>query len=108
MLKSLEITQNDWKVIEVLIKNLKPLFDATTLLSGQQYPTISIAKFVENALFSFFNPYSLTNASTQNKSIAEVDNAIKDSLHEQLEKYYVNDQNYNQATTKLVILFSKN
>ena len=103
MLKSLEISQIDWKIIDVLIKNLKPLFDATTILSGQQYPTLSISKFIENALFCFFETYSSTNISTQNKVINDIDNTIKESLLEQLEKYFKTNQSFEQETTKLVI-----
>ena len=94
MLKSLELSQIDWKVVELLTKNLKPLFDATVLLSGKNYPTLSISKFEENVLFHYFeNASSEFSSSTQNRAVNEIDATIKNSLNEQFKKYF--DTNTN-------------
>ena len=41
-LSSLEFTSDCWYMIELLIKILKPLYAATKVMSGSDYPTIGI------------------------------------------------------------------
>ncbi|CAF4618308.1 unnamed protein product, partial [Rotaria sp. Silwood1] len=45
-LYSIELDQYDWKLLELLEYVLKPVVEATQLISGSQYPTIGISYFV--------------------------------------------------------------
>ena len=49
-LKKLALTEYDWTLILVLIEVLSPFLDATKMLSGRQYPTLSLSYVVLTGL----------------------------------------------------------
>jgi len=49
-LEKLHFSSTDWMLVDTLYLVLKPFYDATKLLSGQNYPTLSIAHVVYKSL----------------------------------------------------------
>jgi hypothetical protein len=42
----LSLGTRDWELLKEVVKLLKPVYDGTTLLSGQQYPTLALVHIV--------------------------------------------------------------
>lgn len=57
-LKELSLNQQEWKLIESLGVILKPFFDATTVLSGQYYPTMALSFYIFRLLQHFLESAS--------------------------------------------------
>ncbi|CAF1690006.1 unnamed protein product, partial [Adineta ricciae] len=52
-LSLLELTSNDWIIINELVHLLEPIYNATEYLSGSKYPTIGLALFTLRGIKEF-------------------------------------------------------
>ena len=52
-LSSLSFTYSDWEIVDALIHVLARFFEATKMLSGRKYPTLSLAFVVHKMLHTF-------------------------------------------------------
>ncbi|CAF1358275.1 unnamed protein product [Adineta ricciae] len=73
--------RNDWNLIQTLRRVLERFEEATKVLSGQKYPTSSLAYAIITSLSHCFN----------NRSNDVFENDIKDMLINSFEKYMVRD-----------------
>ena len=61
-MSNLNLSNNDWKLVVILIDLLKPFYVSTNLLQTQQYHTLSTGKIIENALRKYFD-YKINDTS---------------------------------------------
>lgn len=57
-LRKFELKQEDWQLLDIALVVLEPFYLATKMLSGQEYPTLSKAKAIENLLITKFSSLS--------------------------------------------------
>jgi hypothetical protein len=81
-LTNLELSSDEWLMIDSIDKVLTPFHDATKLMSGQKYPTIGTALFSIRKIKAFFESYAENNSFIDE---------MKDLLLEQMTKYIDND-----------------
>ena len=74
-----KITGNEWNLIQALRRVLERFYEATKVLSGQKYPTLSLAYAVIFSLMHYLN----------NRSSDLIENEIKDMLIEPYNQYMV-------------------
>lgn len=73
------LTVHDWKILQSIYDVLKPFEFATRVLSGKNYPTLSLAYTTINILRNFLK---------QNEQDGEFINLLKKSLSTQFEHYF--------------------
>ena len=54
-IRKLDLNRNEGSIVEILIKILRPFYEATRLLSRTKYPTLSSCVIVYKLLSSFLN-----------------------------------------------------
>ncbi len=54
-LNRVHIHKQEWALVKILKNSLKVFYEATVILSGKNYQTLSVSKFVQNALFNYFD-----------------------------------------------------
>ena len=97
-LKKLELSEEEWLLVDILIKVFQPFFVCTNLLSGRQHETLSLSFVAKRILF-----HTLENQSDDPKETA-VKKAIYNNLCYHLElKKNINDAQ-NQIILKAVYL----
>ena len=64
-LKKLELSEEEWLLVDILIKVFQPFFACTKLLSGRQYETLSLSFVAKRILF-----HTLENQSDDPKETA--------------------------------------
>lgn len=95
--KKLEITNDDWEIIESVNKVLKPFYDVTNLVSGSNYQTLSLAKPAEYIIKTALQTYINENAETSTIFI------LSNLLLESLDYYFNFKMSAYQKTLSLVI-----
>jgi hypothetical protein len=81
-LTGLELTSDEWRMVSSIDHVLTPFYNATKLMSGQQYCTIGTALFAVRKMKSFLETI------TENDSFAD---GMKNDLLDQLVKYIDDD-----------------
>jgi len=92
-LKKLELTEEDWLLVDILIKVLAPFFEVTKMLSGRQYETLSLSFVTKRILF-----HSLENTSNDPKEAA-----VKDFVLTNLRHHLVEKPNITDAQNKIIL-----
>lgn len=75
------ITGNDWQLVQALRRVLERFDEATKVLSGQKYPTLSLAYAIIISLLHYLN----------NRSSDSLENEIKDMLLDSYNRYMIRD-----------------
>ena len=103
-LSSNELDHFDWKMLEILSMILKPIVEATNVISGAQYSTIGIGYFVIVQIRDFLEDITIINYNDW-----EIVIHLKRSLLIQVKKYFMEKQE-QWDLLKVVLLFvqSKN
>ena len=86
---------------------LKLFYDATTILSGRNYPTLAISKFVQNALFKYFDKFNegAATAKTQSQQkLLDIENEIGKALLQNINAYF-NDKTTAKEKTIMLVSF---
>jgi hypothetical protein len=60
-LRNLDLSLDDWRIVQFLIKILKPFKRVTDILQGQKYETIALSKAAELILFRYYEKFESTN-----------------------------------------------
>jgi hypothetical protein len=95
-LKNLALNHNEWDLLQIISSLLEPFRHATVLLSGQTYPTLSLAYYVIKALENFLSI---------DDDEPEVACAIKKSLRAQFMYYFDTNVSKEQKDLTLVSRF---
>ena len=95
-MSNLNLSNNDWKLVVILINLLKPFFVSTSLLQTQQYHTLSTGKIIENALRKYFD-YKINDASC-----IGIEKLLSNSLIKNIDKYLDEKINSKQKNLMLV------
>ena len=95
-MRKLDLSQDDWLLISVLIKIFEPFFEATQMLSARKYPTLACSFVVKKVLFNSLN---LPTNDQKEK-------AIKKFLLKNL-TYHLEDKQNITTAQKLITLVSK-
>ncbi|CAF1428121.1 unnamed protein product [Adineta ricciae] len=82
-LSSIELNQDDWKILELIEFVLKPIVHATELVSGSKYPTIGISYFVIYQFREFLE--DMTDQSINDWKLLHY---MKSLLLKQVQKYF--------------------
>ncbi|CAF3016094.1 unnamed protein product [Rotaria sp. Silwood2] len=94
-ISSIELDQDDWKMLELIEFVLKPVVHATELVSGSKYPTIGISYFAIFQIREFLedvNDYSVNDW--------QILYYLKSLLLNQVQKYFIdNDVQLENMTT---------
>ena len=53
-LDKLKLSKEDWELIEALVVILEPIHEATKIISGRNYSTLSLGKGLENIMFNAY------------------------------------------------------
>ena len=53
-LRNLDFYSDDWRIVQTLIRILKPFKRATDILQGQKYQTMALSKAAELILFQYY------------------------------------------------------
>ena len=89
-LKKLSLLSEDWKFLKILHFDLVPFFEATKLLSTRNFPTLSLAKFVQNMLMNFLeNESSVKCFLSQSSSLDVRENMLRSSLLKFMKVYFI-------------------
>jgi hypothetical protein len=97
-LRSLVITKEDWDVVVLMIKLLKPFYKASVMLQGQKYQTLSMAKIVETILLEYYANVEASNNKEFN---------VANRLNEYLKAHLVTKISREQKRTSLVTIKKK-
>lgn len=54
-LENNQLSDNDWDIVFILHKVLNPFYEATKMLSGRKYSTLSLSYVIKKLLFEFLN-----------------------------------------------------
>jgi len=92
-LKSLDLTTNDWLNIDILLNIFEPFFEATKMLSGRKYATLSMSYVVEKILFKSLN----TKSNNENKT----ETTVKKYISEKLKYHLLEKTNITKEQTKI-------
>ena len=92
-LRNLALNLDDWRIVETLIKVLKPFKRVTDMLQGQKYETLALSKVAELIIFQYYDSFSSSN----NKEYYVVE-----KIKEYLDKYLVEKISKEQHKTSLV------
>ena len=95
-MSNLNLSNNDWKLVVILIDLLKPFYVSTNLLQTQQYHTLSTGKIIENALRKYFDN------KINNASCIGIDKLLSNSLIKNIYKYLDEKINSKQKNLMLV------
>ena len=95
-MSNLNLSNNDWKLVVILIDLLKPFYVSTNLLQTQQYHTLSTGKIIENALRKYFD-YKINDASC-----IGIEKLLSNSLIKNIDKYLDEKINSKQKNLMLV------
>jgi hypothetical protein len=76
-----KLTGNDWNLIQALRRVLERFDEATKVLSGQNYPTLSLSYAIVFSLLHYLN----------NRSADKLENEIKDLLLSSYNEYMIRD-----------------
>ena len=79
-LTSLELSTDEWAIIDQLVKIFEPFYQATNLLSGSKYPTIGLCLFTMRSIKEFIE------TDDENQSSIMFD--LKKLVSEALEQYF--------------------
>jgi len=85
-LSSIELDQDDWKMLELIEFVLKPVADATQLVSGSKYPTIGISYFAIFQIREF-----LEDVSDYTINDWQILYHLKSLLLKQVQKYFIDN-----------------
>ena len=99
-LKNLALSNSDWRLIELLIKVLAPLFKATQMLQGLKYQTFAISKVIENLLIKYYE--TLSKESKDAYEIALSDILIRNLQHYLIEKTSIKQKKLSLVNFKIV------
>jgi len=91
-LKSLEINNDEWNTIDILIKLLKPFFHATKTMSGQNYSTLSLSFVTRDLLKKFLN----SNDANESKKETILKRTLSEALEYHLFTKISKEQNQAQ------------
>ena len=98
-LKSLELSNDQWDLIKMLIELLKPFYSATKVLSTNKYPTVGSALFIIKNVQEHLE-------KTEN---SEMVNILKMKIFEQFKYYlidYTDQFNTLKVRNKMTCFFS--
>lgn len=113
-LKKLDITDDEWVLIRSLIEILTPFSDATRMLSGTTYQTLSIKHFIATSLKSFhelntspedLDDYNDDDSENTGELFATNCNLLKSLLLKSFEKYTKKHISDEQTKAALVSFF---
>lgn len=93
----LRLTYSEWELVSDLIFLLSRFYEATKMLSGCKYPTLSLAFVVHKMLYSFLN----TNPSNKDsRYVTQLKEAILPIFN-----YHLNDKisNKQKEATKVMV-----
>ena len=90
-----QLSNNEWSTLEILEKILFPFFYATKLLSGKNYPTLSLNLYVYRNLSTF-----LTEGPSVSQKTKET--LLKEKLLTSLEFHFENKISASQKEYTLV------
>ncbi|CAF0817450.1 unnamed protein product [Rotaria sordida] len=95
-IRSLQINQFEWELIESLSNVLAPFYFATKCLSGRQYPTLSLSYWTINNLY-----FHLTNE----KPNCHLENGLKNLLLDKFNLYFITNVTREQRCAKLIAAY---
>ena len=95
-MKKLSICNEEWNLVEILIKLLAPFYKTTINLQQRSYPSLSFSKIVEKFLIQFYENNIISNTISNDEML------ITNILIENLNKYLVNKPTNVQKTDQLV------
>ena len=95
-LRKINFKQDDWASINVLINVLKPFYQASVMLQGQKYHTLSMSKVIETTLIDFYINLKSVTDNTQEFFVSEI-------LIDFLKKHLVEKISSDQKELSLVI-----
>jgi hypothetical protein len=67
-MSKLDLTEDDWLIVDILVKVLEPFFDATKMLSARKYATLSCSFVVRKVLLNSLKSVSLNEKEKQIKA----------------------------------------
>jgi hypothetical protein len=90
------IHEQEWALVKILKNSLKVFYEATVILSGKNYQTLSVSKFVQNALFNYFDQIVdkfgkvtiATQSTSSQQKIEEVKEEIARTLLQYMKTYF--------------------
>ncbi len=102
----LQMNENEWELVKIIIKCLKPFYHATVILSGRNYPTLSLSTFIQNNIHTFFdnllNEHSKPTITYSQRKNAEIVNEIANILIQYMNKYFVDKPTAKEKSIILV------
>lgn len=103
-LTRLSLTTFEWKILNLLNEILSPLAHATTILSGQNYATLSLAFYVKKGLLRFFDS-DVAIEGSPDKKIKEVEKEMKALVCKYLKVYFIEKCTKDQKLLTLLAGF---
>lgn len=98
-LSQLEISNEYWDLIEMVMKVLAPFRHATKLISGNQYPTVGLTLFVLRKIQQNFLE---ANGSDDDELLQGMKKILLDQIN-----HYTTEGNYAEGFSNLLVIYVK-